>query len=76
MLIDNTREEQAAPKEVEGFWFMDGDEIDENDSTSFIARKKLFINSDSTFTKSARLCGFIYHDLVKILLFDNKQTYF
>ena len=64
MIIDNTRDEMASPKEIEGFWFMDGDDIDTDDSGSFLSRKKLFLDSTGAFAKSARLCGFIYHDLV------------
>ena len=63
-LLNTTREEKASPLEVEGFWYQDGDELDTSDNGSFIMRKQLFQDENGEYTRNARLCGFIYHDLV------------
>ena len=61
-LINTARMEKSNPKDVEGYWWMDGDDID-TESGSWLSRKQLFLDSGGS-AQSARLCGFIYHDLV------------
>ena len=52
-------------KEVDGYWYEAGDDID-TESASFIMRRSLFLDGDGEYKRNARVCGFLYHDLVRL----------
>ena len=64
-LINTARMEKSNPKDVEGYWWVDGRDID-TESGSWLSRKQLFLGDGGKF-HNARLCGFIYHDLVRFI---------
>ena len=49
-------------KEVDGFWYTAGDDID-TESASFLMRQAMFMDSNAEYKRNARVCGFLYHDL-------------
>ena len=67
-LIDTGRMEKVT-SQVEGFWYETAGRIDNSSSPSFINRQDIFKKSDGTYTKNARLAGFIYHDMVSSILY-------
>ena len=63
-LIGTSRMEKMAPCEVEGYWYNISSNMDSDSSPGFIMRKKLFLDKNNKFTGKARVCGFLYHDLI------------
>ena len=50
--------------QVEGYWYTNGVYKDSASNPGFIMRKKLFMDENNKFNGKARVCGFIYHDLM------------
>ena len=63
-LIGTSRMEKMAPCEVEGYWYENSSFIDSDSNPGFIMRKKLFMDASNKLKGKARVCGFLYHDLM------------